>query len=94
MSWHSRNAGHRHGSARGGGMGTLDTLDTLDITVDIYLDIYTQVSSWSRQGLHCIFPVTCDSLHLLQSGGCSDMSAMFHNVQHEECKTHRMNLLS
>ena len=48
MSWHSRNAGHRHGSARGGGMGTLDTLDTLDtigtldITIDIYLGRYLQ----------------------------------------------------
>ena len=42
MSWHSRNAGHRHGSARGGGMGTLDTLDTLD-TIDRYIDIYPDI---------------------------------------------------
>ena len=48
MSWHSRNAGHRHGSARGGGMGTLDTLDTLDTidtldTLDITIDIYPDI---------------------------------------------------
>ena len=48
VSWHSRNAGHRHGSARGGGMGTLDTLDTLDTidtldTLDITIDIYPDI---------------------------------------------------
>ena len=55
VSWHSRNAGHRHGSARGGGMGTLDTLDTLDITIDIYLGRYLdkgQLVEQTRTALH------------------------------------------
>ena len=53
MSWHSRNAGHRHGSARGGGMGTLDTIYTLDRYryLSRYLDT-GQLVEQTRTALH------------------------------------------
>ena len=86
VSWHSRNAGHRHGSARGGGMGTLDTLDTLDITIDIYLGRYLdkgQLVEQTRTALHI-------SGDLWQSASVAVMRLLRHVSDVSQCSAWRV----